>query len=206
MTSVGPLAARVGSAGRALDAAPPADRPQGRRGWRGLLAAGLALAAPAILLAARVEGDTGGGGNGGIGAHGDGVYDYSLTGPPGLELKAALAAIVLAVAAALVWTARRATFLLAGALLTAAGLVGALLLARSSEPAAVSDRQLRGLEPGLTRSAVEDRLGTSAGRGEYSDGRRQLECLVWKRENPAQFHEHALVCFEGDRFKLRRSV
>ena len=183
-------------------AAPPADRPKGSRGWRGWLATGLALAAPALLLAARVETA---GTDGSEGAIGDAVYSYGVD-PPGLELKAALVAIVLTAAAALFWTARRARFLLVGALLTAAGLAGAVLVARSFEPAGVSDRQLRALEPGLTRSAVEDRLGTPAGRGDYSEGRRHLECLVWKLEEPADYLEHALVCFDGDRLELRRTV
>ena len=187
-------------------AVPPADRPKGSRGPRGWVATGLVLAAPAVLLAARLETAGTGGGGDGAGSVGDASFSYSLVGPPGLGLKAALVAILLTAAAALVWTARRAAFLLAGALLAAAALAGAVLVAGSLGAPSVSNSQLRALEPGLTRSAVEARLGTPAGRGDYSHGRRQLECLVWKLEKPSDFREHALVCFNGDRFELRRAV
>lgn len=91
MTKTASPFALVRSARLAPNPVPPADRRPGRRGSRGLFAAALAVAAPAIMVAARAQGSGGGGG-------GDEKtsYDYSLTGPPGLELKADLVALTFA--------------------------------------------------------------------------------------------------------------
>ena len=63
MTNAASIVAPGSTAGTGPGAVPPADRPKGRRGWRGWLAAVLAVAAPAIMMAARVQGaSTGGGG------------------------------------------------------------------------------------------------------------------------------------------------
>lgn len=203
MTDPASMVAPVKSAGSALHPA-PADRAKGRRGWRGWLAAGLAVGAPAFLSAARVRTAGRGGGDGEL--NGDAFYHYSLGGPPELVLWAAVGALLLAGAAVLVWTARNPRGLLAAAMLTAAALAGTALVISRFDGAPVTDRDLRALEPRLSRSAVEDRLGAPTGTGQYTDGRRGLDCLVWTLENPPPGREYALVCFSGDRFRLQRIV
>ena len=190
----------------ALSAASPADRPRGRRGWRGWLAAALAAGAPVIILAARVEGGSTGGGDGELGV-GGAVYHYELGGPPGIELKGALAALVLVAAAVLVWTARNARTLLAAAVLTAAAVGSTVLVASRFDGDEITRAELRALEPGLSRSEVEDRLGAPSGTGSYdSDARGSLDCVLWTLAKTSVQGGHALVCFDGDRFRFARIV
>lgn len=200
MINAASILAPVRPAASAFKAVPPADRPKGKRGFRGWLAAVLALGAPAIMFVAQFQGGSGGGST-----DGSRTYDYTISGPPGLGLKAALVAFVFAAAAVLVWTARNPRGLLAAALLTGSALAGTALVTTWFDSAEVADRELRALKPGLSRSEVEDRLGTPAGTGSYSDARRNLDCLVWNRaEVPAgSYDTHAIVCFAGDRFELK---
>jgi len=184
-------------------AVPPADRSKGRRGWRGWLAAALAVGAPAILVAARLpEWDGVSGGT----STDSRAYDYALSGPPGLGLRAALAAVVLVAAATLVWTARRPRELVAAGVVTAAAIACTALVASSFDDAEITARQVRTLEPGLSRSAVQYRLGKPAGTGHYSDPRRELDCLVWKLKGASAGARlgYGFVCFDGDRFELRK--
>lgn len=199
------MVAPVSTAPIELRALPPADRPKGRRGWRGWIAATLAIAAPAIMLAARLQTTSGGGGGA---VDGRASYDYTLSGPPGLGLKAALVGLAFAGAALFLWTARHPRGLATAAALTAVALAGTVAVASQFEPAEIAERQLRALEPGLPRSTVEDRLGAPAGTGTYSGPRRDLDCLVWDLERPLGDYDrgYALVCFAGDRFELRRAL
>lgn len=204
MNEPGAMVARVKLGAATRLGPPPADRPAGRRGWRGLVAAGLSLGAPAILFAVRLQGGGGGSGEVSKGAS----LEWALGGSPGTGLKAALVALVVLAAAALVWSARTRAGLLAATGLAVAGLAGAALVVLPVGGEEITRPQLRALEPGLSRAAVEDRLGTAGGTGHWSDARRDLDCLVWRLEGTTEeaFSEYALVCFAGDRVELRRRI
>lgn len=76
------------------------------------------------------------------------------------------------------------------------------------EPDEVTVRELRALEPGMSRSSVEGKLGAPEGTGSYDTGRRTLDCVVWdlKGESQREGAQGAFVCFAGDRLALKRRL
>lgn len=176
---------------------PPADRPAGKRGLRGPLAAAVAIAA---------------------------FYPYALSQfgeePPwGKPVWLAAAAALLA-AAVLIWTARRAAALAVAAALVLLGVGAAVATERSGHDRTQEAEKWGGsswtqdargprltraeadaVPEGLTRAQLTSRVGVPAGRGiQHVRGAPDLRCLVYRGRKGPRVPVVYAFCFEDGRY------
>jgi hypothetical protein len=182
---------------------PPADRPAGRRGVRGPIAAIAAIAALVPLSYSRVADET------------------ALGGP---ALVAAAAALI--AGALLLWTVRRPVAIAAAVVLVLAGATGATIAigaeSRAENQARLEADRWRGsafsfprargavltraeaeaIPTGLTRERLTARLGTPSAKGvQHLTGEPDMRCVAYRstRRKPVSQLLHAF-CFRHGRY------
>ena len=180
----------------------PADRHRGRRGWRAPVACLAALAALAVVVVSEAV-------ESGSWSNSRAAVDYTLDGPGWTQPAMVAAAIVLAVASALIWAARRTLLLALGLVLFACALTSAVLahLERSNAgrvaAAAVTDFAV-----GTPRDEVTDVLGAPAGHGTMTRRGERLDCLVYVQalRRGSDLSRDRYLCFRDGRLAYREGI
>jgi hypothetical protein len=177
----------------------PADLPLGRRGLRAPLAGISALMALAALISLRavVEGGA---------AHGSVTIDYRLDGPSWTGPALAAAAAAFALAAGLLWAARRpATFAVGLALVPLALGGGAIALTERHGEGHISRAEARAVPIGAPRAEVTGTLGAPAGHATLGHRGDELDCLMYESEARDRFGTRVryAFCFRGERLAVR---
>ena len=160
--------------------------------------AALVVALAALVPLALIRFSAPGGGLGGGGVRGGFDYEYTTGELTAAETGASiLLAVLLAAAAAAIWTARDRRLRLLAPLAVAVAAAGTAAAVANLGDGTLSTAEARAAAPGTGRDALEDRLGRPAGAGTATRGSSApLPCTVYL--TPAGAAEH-IYCFDGDR-------
>ena len=179
---------------------PPADRPAWRKGVRAPLAFLAVIGAIwAALNFRRFEEEI-------VGAPHYPTIHFHLDGPGWAHPAFYPAFAALAIAAALLWTARRPIYFVLGLVLFVAGLgavIGAVVARHNS--GRVERTELDAIRVGASRSTVDDRLGWPAGNGTVRVNGEQLDCLIYVNTSARWYRgQHLALCFRDGKVVYRR--
>jgi hypothetical protein len=180
----------------------PADLPDGKRGLRAPFACLATLGALAALMSARAAGE-------GAWDSGARTIEYRLDGPSWTGPTLVGVALALALAAVLLWAARRRLLFALGVALPLVALaVGIFAYAKRQSEGRISNDEARAVEVGTSRHEVTQRLGPPAGHGTMRIRRERLDCLMYKAETAARSEAlpYQAFCFRDGRLVARESL
>jgi hypothetical protein len=174
----------------------PADRIDGRRGWRGTLAVAAVLGALATFVLSQAVAT-------GTGSHGRNAWDFTSDGPSWTGPTLVAATIALLAVALLLCVARSPALLVLAFALAALAVVGALVAHGERQDAGrVTRAQVRALELGTSHGDVTATLGTPSGHGTMRLPGERLDCLMYRNPDSSGPTDFAL-CFRNGRLAVR---
>jgi hypothetical protein len=180
----------------------PADLPDGKRSLRAPFACLATLGALAALMSVGAADE-------GVWSGGARTVEYRLDGPSWTGPTLVGVALALALAAVLLWAARRRLLFALGAALPLLALaVGIFAYSKRQSEGRISNDEARAVELGISRAEVTRRLGAPAGHGTMRIRHERLGCLMYTTETtdrPSGPISHAF-CFRDGRLAVRESV
>ena len=180
----------------------PADRPAWRRGIRAPLAFLAVIGAFWAALNFRQFAD-----EIWAGTSNEPTIDFHLNGPGWVPPAFHVAFGLLALAALLLWVARRPIVLSAGlvALVVGLGAVIGAVVARHNSGRVTGD-ELYSLPHGTPREAVDEQLGSPAGHGSARLHGEKLDCLIYVNTTARWVGQRNVgFCFRDGRLVYRRA-